>query len=437
LDGSGRVLLLGDLTFMTSPYAGVLDNGRLIANVADFLAAAERRYGIADFPYFFGDEVLLVPVGEFRLGAGQVTDQGQLQGLLRAEDRRTVVRDSEDPARDAFFVGIFSDTVDVAPYLEAAGISIQVGEGLSYTLTISGTGEVDGRDVALFLLQSEEQRAVLVVLTDDEGNLQLATQALAAGDLSDCLSLRETLLLCALGEGGGGGWGDGGDGGAGDGGEEGGRLLVVAEDDLFMTTDCFASGDYYASFLSLDYGVDTWSQYDQGSPTLDDLQQYAAVIWTTGTCSQTAPSADDAETLRQFVAGGGRLLIDGLNIGTDWGESEFYAEVCHAEYSGNSAQLDVEVVAGDHPLARGWEQGQVITFGEGVGEYAPDVVTALANATVVCARGPASDDAGAPTIIAYESGGTRVAYVAFPLFFFPEEDLDAFLNNAATWLLGE
>jgi hypothetical protein len=53
VDPTGQVLLLGDLTFMTSPYAGVLDNGRLVANVADFLAAAERRYGIADFPYFF------------------------------------------------------------------------------------------------------------------------------------------------------------------------------------------------------------------------------------------------------------------------------------------------------------------------------------------------------------------------------------------------
>ena len=50
----GRVLALGDLTFMTEPYHTVRDNSRLILHIADFLTGAERSYVLADFPRFFG-----------------------------------------------------------------------------------------------------------------------------------------------------------------------------------------------------------------------------------------------------------------------------------------------------------------------------------------------------------------------------------------------
>ncbi len=38
-----KVLAIYDLTFMTEPYNGILDNNQLIANIADWLASPGRR----------------------------------------------------------------------------------------------------------------------------------------------------------------------------------------------------------------------------------------------------------------------------------------------------------------------------------------------------------------------------------------------------------
>jgi len=38
-----KVLAIYDLTFMTEPYNGILDNNQLIANIADWLAGSSRR----------------------------------------------------------------------------------------------------------------------------------------------------------------------------------------------------------------------------------------------------------------------------------------------------------------------------------------------------------------------------------------------------------
>jgi len=438
LDGTGKVLLLGDLTFMTSPYAGVLDNGRLVANVADFLAAAERRYGLADFPYFFGDEVALVPSGGSPLGAGPIADSGALQAALQAADRRTVVRAAADPARDNLFVGVFSDTAAVADALEAAGIAVQAveaEEGFSYTLTISGTGAVDGTDLALFLLQQGGDQTNLTLLADRGETMPEAVQRLTEGNFSGCLALSETLLLCALGEGRGGWDGGGDDGGGEDGAGDGAGILVVSDDELYMTTDCSVGAYYYELFLYADYTVELWSVYDQGNPTLEDLRQHVAVFWVAGTCAGVVPSAENAETLRSYVAGGGRLLLEGAYIGTDWGGSDFYTEVCRAEYLGNGELLDLAVADAGHPLAQGWAKEQTLTLVDGGGADQPDVVGALAGAAVVLARGPTSAEPGTPAVIAYEEGDARVVYAAFPLFSLSEEDLDTLIRNAAAWLV--
>ena len=51
----GHVIAISDLTFMIPPQSSILDNGRLISNVADFLTSSERIFDLADFPYFFED----------------------------------------------------------------------------------------------------------------------------------------------------------------------------------------------------------------------------------------------------------------------------------------------------------------------------------------------------------------------------------------------
>ncbi len=431
LDGTGQVLALGDLTFMTSPYASVMDNGRLVANIADFLAGAERRYGVADFPYFFGDEVVLVPLGDVRLGTEQVGSVSGLQQALRAADRTGLLGSQEDPARDAFFLGLFAAAGDAAAYLEAAGVTVMSTgeEPLSVTLDISGTGEVDAAGMALFYLHREAERQVLILLADGAENLRSAGEMLVGGGLAGCLALRDTLLLCAVGEGGGGGGGGGEAGGSG--------LLIVADDDPGTDTFCLTSLYTVLFALPVEQQMEIWSESERGSPTLADLQQYTAVIWTAGDCSGRAPGDADAETLRQYVAGGGRLLIEGAGIGADWSGSDFYAEVCYAESSGSGPLLDLQVADAASPLAQGYTAGEIIDLPAEAAGYSPDVIAALAGAGVAFSRGPQSDSAGSPAILAHEGGGGRVVYVAFPLYLLPEEAATTIVRNAAEWLLGK
>jgi hypothetical protein len=432
LDETGQVLALGDLTFMTSPYAGVLDNGRLVANIADFLAGAERRYGVADFPYFFRDEVVLVPLGGLQIGTEQVGSESELQQSLRTADRTTLVRSKEDPSRDAFFVGLYAATEDVSDYLEAAGVTVLAEEGeenVTYTLDISGTGEVDTTGMALFSLRQDGDRRVLILLTDKQEDLQPAIETLVGGDMAGCLTLSDMLVLCAVGEGGGGG----GTGGGGNGGQ-GLGVLIVSEDDLPEAT-CMSSLGSFLFALPWDQAVEIWSELEQGPPTLDDLRAYQAVIWTAGDCSGRVPDEQDAETLRQYVAGGGRLLIEGASIGADWNGTDFYAEVCHAESSHASPLLDLQVADAENPLATGYENGQVIDLVAEASSYTADVIAALPEADIAFTRGPRSPEAGPPAIITYESGRARVVYVAFPIYLLPDEDLDIIVANAVGWLL--
>ncbi len=444
LAGADRVLALGDLTFMTGGYAGVLDNGRLISNITDFLAGAERRYDVLDFPHYFSQEVVVIPVAASELGTKQIIAISDLQQALKTVEKRLIVQKEEDPDRDALFIGLFDDTTAVTGYLEESGISVEIeeedGEVVSRTLDISDMGAVDAAGMALLTLQQQGERRVLVILSDEAGNLQSILDNLLSGKLAGCLAVNDALALCAVGEGGGD-WGNGADGD-----EEpedgqvvvgGGSILIVSETDLSWEVDCYDGSFFYDLTLYETYDVTTWSEYEEGNPTLADLQAYDLVIWAIGNCSGKAPSDEDAETLQQFVAEGGRLLIDGMNVGQDWNGTPFYDQVCHAEASGTAPQVDLEVADGDHPLARGYDEGQVLSFVEGIEDFEPDVLSAKSDARAVFLRGPQSQEAGAPSIIAYEGGGARIVYIGFPIYLLEQDAMDTMILNAVAWLLGE
>jgi hypothetical protein len=136
------------------------------------------------------------------------------------------------------------------------------------------------------------------------------------------------------------------------------------------------------------------------------------------------------------VAGGGRLLIEGTSIGTDWSGSAFYEEVCHAESSGAAPILDLEVADGDHPLAAGFNKGEIIEIAATFAySFTPDIVQGTEEAEVVFVRGPASEGAGMHTILAWQGVQARVVYLTFPIYLLPPEVQDIVILNAAKWLL--
>ena len=171
-----NVLAVGDLTFMVPPQNSILDNNRLIANIAEFLASGDRGFELSDFPYFFDGSADIV------LGRPSLLELGaSMRRTLSAFQINAEVRNSESPGKDLIFLGLYEDAVQVDRYLNLAGI--QVGE----TLRTPFTPDLDPQGAAIISLQAQEGRHILIVLADTLDSLADATARLDSGAFRDVI----------------------------------------------------------------------------------------------------------------------------------------------------------------------------------------------------------------------------------------------------------
>ena len=117
------VLAIADFEFMVPPYISLLDNDRLVSNVADFLTAGEREYDLADFPHFYergqdaGVDILLGRQSLWNIGLAMKNGLSNLGYSARMSG-------AEDPSRDTVFLGLYDDALQVSRYLQASGIRV-------------------------------------------------------------------------------------------------------------------------------------------------------------------------------------------------------------------------------------------------------------------------------------------------------------------------
>jgi hypothetical protein len=122
-------------------------------------------------------------------------------------------------------------------------------------------------------------------------------------------------------------------------------------------------------------------------------------------------------------------------VAFDWDHTDFLENVVHADYLDFAEQSDLELVLTDHPIANNLEEGTIITFVETQLEepIEPDVVTHTPDARVIFQRGPASEEAGSASVIAYEDKRAKVAYFAFPVYLLPAQERNLLVNNTIDW----
>jgi hypothetical protein len=121
----GRVLALGDIHFLTEPYYTVYDNSQFIARMADFLTAPTREYVLADFPYFYGDDISLIYTGAPDLGPDAFDEIITLQEAFRAADRNLSLKASSSD-EDSLYLGLYNQTDEVIDILVSNGISLTI-----------------------------------------------------------------------------------------------------------------------------------------------------------------------------------------------------------------------------------------------------------------------------------------------------------------------
>ena len=155
-----NVLAVSDLTFLIPPQSSIMDNDRLISNIADFLTVSDKRFELADFPYFFKSDV------DILVGRASLFDLAtSLKAMLLTDRIGSEIRGVEDFARDTVFLGLYEDSASVVQYLDVAGIEVDDAVRTPFTPDVTRDG------TAIILLHKAQGRNVLVILADSRGSL--------------------------------------------------------------------------------------------------------------------------------------------------------------------------------------------------------------------------------------------------------------------------
>lgn len=462
LTADDRVLALGDLTFFNEPYSAAESNGTLINNIATFLTGGQRSYELKDFPNFFNDNIDVVFDNTLVFNS-QFEDSVKMKELLEQHDHTVNFVDEIGPENDVIFVGRFDDTEMVQDYLDAVGIVIldpvpadeeeiaveaeataeEVSDapeaGADQTdpdadqdfvegrIQIEGVGELERGGSTLFYRHQVDDRNLLIILSDNPDTNADAFALLMDNQINECL-VGSNIAVCQTED---------------PSGKQPpsirstriDKILVVSDDSGRAREDKQTSAIEFDNVLSDTYKTTTWVTSDDGAPELAELQEYDAVIWSTGDYWDDSISAENAETLTAYIEAGGNLILSGASIAFDWDHTDFLQNIVHADYQTFAEQADIELALEDHPIARDFEPGTVVDFvdtpsGEPV---LPDAVGHTEDARVIFNRGPASEQSGAAAVIAYEDDRSKIAYYAFPIYLLPGDAQSLLVNNTVDW----
>lgn len=464
LTTNDQVLALGDLTFFSEPYSTAENNGLLINNIADFLTSGQPSYKLTDFPYFFNTNIDIV-FNDPLVFNSQFEDAAKLKEFLEAQERTVTFADEIGNENDVIFVGRYNNTTGVEDYLEAANISIldpaqpeteeeaalaetDTAEGSSALtsrvstapaedgkearfiagrIQIEGIGDLERGGSTLFYLVQDNNRNIMIILSDSADTNADAFELLFDNKLIECQAAPQ-IAVCQTADP-----------------EEElpptlrstriAKILVVADDSGRARADELTGAIEFTDALSqTTYVTDVWLTSDKGSPDLEELQQHDAVIWTTGDYWDDSINQEDVEVLTEYVTAGGNLILSGASIAFDWDHTDFLGDIVHADYLDLGEQADLAVALPDHPIAEDFDEGEVISFTTSLNEEAYiDVVNYTPDSRVIFRRGPDSEAEEAPAVIAYEDERVKIAYYAFPIYLVPGPARALLVNNTIDW----
>ncbi|HET7091797.1 MAG TPA: DUF4350 domain-containing protein [Anaerolineae bacterium] len=483
--GAGeRVLALGDVSLFSAPYHTLADNDRFLSNIANWLAEDKRDWSIAEFPYLFKGPVDLVQANGGNLDPRLIARSAELQAAFQKAGLPLSLRAEAAPDRDTLFVGTFDDLEAVQEFLVTAGVTVTLpaedetdsGEPapletgsasstpesvetgtptstpfaeeeeaasqaepfatrqVSGTITIEGIGVVPVAGTTLYVSDDSGGRAVVVTLAEDAEGAIKALDRLESNDFGNCVH-GGAVTVCSTGEGEeGSGLGSAGAQAPGDaqkpGEGQGSRILILVRD-IGRTGARTSEQELESMLTEAAYSVKVWSMRRDGTPASSDTTGYDAIIVDSG---DYAFDSGDIESLATLTSLRGRVLFIGAQpVPVPEGETALIS--------------DLVVVDAGHPIAKGFEQDQVIPLNPSESGVPALVIqpealdSAGAEVAVIFERGPESEEAGARALVA-GTGGVgdtveRAIVAAFALYQLPEDMQRMLVLNAVGWLLAE
>lgn len=163
---------------------------------------------------------------------------------------------------------------------------------------------------------------------------------------------------------------------------------------------------YYKDALdAINYSYTTWNVSSKGSPDSTILSNFKIVVWFTGDERNNTMNSTDQANLEGFLVSRGQLFVSGQDIGHDIGDSSFYQNYLHANFSTDNVSEDtIQGIDGE------FTEGLTLylTGGANNNNY-PSNISLIGNATSIF-NYSYSGIAG----LRYNDSTYRVVYLAFP-----------------------
>jgi hypothetical protein len=457
LAADGKVLALGDITFMTSPYYQVSDNDHFLSNIADWLATDERKWDLKDFPYLFDDQVDLIQTFSDAVDPRLIAQSTPLQELFTQSGIPLQLRTEADPQHDALFIGTFAELDKVQDFLTAADITITFSSTQTTTV-ITETNDIENADgtkseeveetpkdtiavkdfglflahgSSLYLVNRDDNQLSMIVLAEDETAVLAAIERLLIADFDGCVN-QQDVTVCSTGEisipeepvqeepptq----------EEGTGSGEQVQLKKVLILSVDNGLSGKRNSASELEMALIGL-YDVTIWSTKNQGIPTDADLAGYDAYIVETGDYIYDDEVAKVLEGLGDI----GRVLLVG--------EQPFPVD---GELFKAAPIADLVVADAEHPLAFLFSEGETIVLSESEsGNPAlilpKDLFNTTDTGTVVFERGSSSVEAGSPAVYASdESTDQRFVIATFAFYRLPADKQFTFILNVVEWLTAE
>jgi hypothetical protein len=199
LSKDGNVLVIGDFTFLTSPYNSVADNAVLINNITNFMLARKRTVVLSDFPYLFnGSTVDILPTSNVQMTAELTGALSRLQLSFGTINTGIAVEQKATPDQNLIVLGTFSPSDDLSIYTDPFNLNLA---DFSEFVEIPGYGKVGRSGNGVLLFSAGKTGNTLVLLADSVTDLTSLMDTLSSGNLSGCV-LQTNIAVCSIGAGG-------------------------------------------------------------------------------------------------------------------------------------------------------------------------------------------------------------------------------------------
>jgi hypothetical protein len=208
-------------------------------------------------------------------------------------------------------------------------------------------------------------------------------------------------------------------------------LLIVVDDDGASYIRGTSLPEFESALIAAGYSYSVWTESIMGNPSLEYLLGFDLVIWTCGDYWDWAVDPTDATTLESYLAYGGKILLEGEDIGYNHGSDNFMVNVAHAIMDIDGTGAPGLTVSLSHPVTQGlpttmpWETPP---------PYDDCVLPINGGLEVIRYTGTSWT-----AVTIFDGTGTGyglVVYYSFPVYSLAQPERSKMIINSVQWLSG-